>query len=586
MADNAKTTRPSSDDSGIPDGSFSSRYFSTWHLRVDEEREGVDLNKTNMAAAQPAFVIDARTTVARRHQGEPLIGIGIAMAVGSYNALEARLEKAGQPPGWFLLRGVAALRQRFLLDFSEEGNITRYRPHPWFLPEAAPAPAAAAPVVTPAAAPAAAPVVTAAPAAPTVHQSAALAAALTEDGFAVRLPKLWTPDTVTGEALTASGEATVRRMVQQYEQRPKALTAVRKFEAVIGAEERQYVDADVSSLRFEGAGMVSFEDRQGKRKSVALEPRVLGALSGRFARIMPGGLRALRSYLGGAGSSSFADLLSDRFAEADSYGYGSEAQRMRFGVRTLPGQAHRSLFLAGSAMYMPMDPAQFLRVLVQASGGDDMRLDLSYNADSTVTRWGMHDHAAADTVIAAGVGGVFKVGSEGVTADAGNRNFQSRLVMYRLQCLNMMVSSGAIDGGLNVIHRAGRADWARMQRRAAHRVADAGRTHGREVSRFVGAFRRSWGAATADVIGERGNLTEELALIGGLLSSRSVGIKLPTEALSAAWGATRAEDSERSTVTRADVMNVATWAATHGLLDDLAAWKVREQSAVLLHATA
>ena len=125
-----------------------------------------------------------------------------------------------------------------------------------------------------------------------------------------------------------------------------------------------------------------------------------------------------------------------------------------------------------------------------------------------------------------------------------------------------------------------------MQRRAAHRVADAGRTHGREVGRFVNAFRRSWGAATADVIGERGNLAEELKLVGGLLSSRRVGIKLSDEVLSAAWGATRAEDAQRATVTRADVMNTATWASTHGLLDDLQAWKVREQSAVLLRATA
>lgn len=546
-----------------------------WHAEVDDTRPPADFSVTNMGSEDPAFVVDARTSFDRRPRGLGVVGAAIVVALGSYGSLLKRLDRSGHPAGYILLRGLAALRQRFLVDISASGGVRSYRPHPHYLPApAAPAPAA------PAQAPAAAPVVTAA--APTVHQSVALEQALTEDGFAVRLPKLWTPDTVTGEAFTSSGEATVRRMVQQYEQRPKALAAVRKFETLIGAEERQYVDADVSSLRFEGAGMVSFSDSKGKRCSVALEPRVLGALSGRFSRIMPGGLKALRSYLGGAGGSSFADLLSDRFAAAGSFGYTDDAQRMRFGVRTLPGQAHRSLFLAGSAMYMPMDPAAFLRVLVQASGGDDMRLDLSYDADSTVTRWGMHDHAAADTVIAAGVGGVFKVGTEGVTADAGNRNFQSRLVMYRNQCLNMMTASTAIDGGLNVIHRAGRADWARMQRRAAGRVADAGRTHGREVSRFVNAFRRSWGAATADVIGERGNLAEEMKLVDGLLSSRRVGIKLPAEVLSAAWGATRAEDAQRATITRADALNVATWAATHGLLDDLAAWKVREQSAVLL----
>ena len=557
MADNANTNRPSS---AIP----------SWHAEVDAERADADFSVTNMGSDDPAFVVDARKSSSMRPTGLGTLGCAIVVALGSYGSLLKRLERSGPPAGFILLRGLAALRQRFLLDIGAAGDTRSYRPHPHYLPATAPA---AAPVVT--AAPAA-------PAEPTVHQSAALEQALTEDGFAVRLPKLWTPDTVTGEAFTASGEATVRRMVQQYHQRPKALAAVRAFEQVIGAEERQYIDAEVSSLRFEGAGMVSFEDSKGKRNAVALEPRLLGALSGRFARIMPGGLKALRSYLGGAGGSSFADLLSDRFAAAHSFGYNDDAQRMRFGVRTLPGQAHRSLFLAGSAMYMPMDPAQFLRVLVQASGGEDMRLDLSYNADSTVTRWAMHDHAAADQIIGAGVGGVFKVGTEGVTADAGNRNFQSRLVMFRNQCLNMMVSSSAIDGGLNVIHRAGRADWARMQRRAAHRVADAGRTHGREVHRFVNAFRRSWGAATADVIGERGNLTDELQLVGGLLSSRNVGIKLPAEVLSAAWGATRAEDAQRATVTRADVMNTATWAATHGLLDDLAAWKVREQSAVLL----
>lgn len=564
MADN--TNRPSS---SVP----------SWHAEVNGERPPADFTSTNMGSEDPAFVVDARTSFDRRPRGLGVVGVAIVVALGSYGSLLKRLSASGHPAGFILLRGIAALRQRFLVDISPSGGVRSYRPHPHYLPATAPAaPAqAAAPVVT--AAPAA-------PAAPSVHQSAALAAALTEDGFAVRLPKLWTPDTQVGQAFTASGEATVRRMVQQYHQRPKALAAVRKFEAVIGAEERQYIDADVASLRFEGGGMVSFEDSKGKRNAVALEPRVLGALSGRFARIMPGGLKALRSYLGGAGGSSFADLLSDRFAAAGSFGYNDDAQRMRFGVRTLPGQAHRSLFLAGSAMYMPMDPAQFLRVLVQASGGEDMRLDLSYNADSTVTRWAMHDHASADQIVSAGVGGVFKVGTEGVTADAGNRNFQSRLVMFRNQCLNMMVSSSAVDGGLNVIHRAGRSEWARMQRRAAHRVADAGRTHGREVSRFVGAFRRSWGAATADVIGERGNLAEELALVGGLLSSRRVGIKLSDDVLSAAWGATRAEDAQRATVTRADVMNTATWAATHGLLDDLAAWKVREQSAVLLHATA
>jgi len=566
MADNANTNRPSS--SSVP----------SWHAEVNGERPPADFTSTNMNAGDPAFVLDARTSFDRRPAGLGAIGCAIVVALGSYGSLLKRLANSGHPPGFILLRGLAALRQRFLVDISASGGVRSYRPHPHYLPATAPA--------APAQAPAAAPVVTAAPAEPTVHQSAALAAALTEDGFAVRLPKLWTPDTQVGQAFTASGEATVRRMVQQYEQRPKALVAVAKFETLIGAEERQYIDADVSSLRFEGAGMVSFEDSKGKRNAVALEPRVLGALSGRFARIMPGGLKALRSYLGGAGGSSFADLLSDRFACAGSFGYNDDAQRMRFGVRTLPGQAHRSLFLAGSAMYMPMDPAAFLRVLVQSIGGRDLRIDLSYDADSTVTRWGMHDHASADQIISAGVGGVFKVGSEGVTADAGNRNFQSRLVMFRNQCLNMMTASTAIDGGLNVIHRAGRADWARMQRRAAHRVADAGRTHGREVSRFIGAFRRSWGAATADVIGERGNLTEELALVNGLLSSRRVGIKLPAEVLSAAWGATRAEDAQRATVTRADVMNTATWAATHGLLDDLQAWKVREQSAVLLHATA
>lgn len=569
MANNANTNtnRPSSIT--IP----------AWHAEVDAERADADFSVTNMGSDDPAFVVDARTALDRRHASLGVVGAAIVVAFGSYGSLLNRLTKAGHPAGFILLRGLSALRQRFLLEIGAAGDIRSYRPHPHYLPvvtAAAPAPA-----------PAAAPVVTAAPApAPTVHQSAALEQALTEDGFAVRLPKLWTPDTQVGQAFTASGEATVRRMVASYEQRPKALAAVRKFEALIGAEERQYVDADAASLRFEGDGMVSFADTKGKRCSVALEPRVLGALSGRFARIMPGGLRALRSYLGGAGGSSFADLLSDRFAAAHSFGYAEDAQRMRFGVRTLPGQSSRSLFLAGSAMYMPMDPAAFLRVLVQASGGEDMRLDLSYDADSTVTRWGMHDHAAADTVISAGVGGVFKVGTEGVTADAGNRNFQSRLVMYRNQCLNMMVSSSAIDGGLSVIHRAGRSEWARMQRRAAQRVADAGRTHGREVHRFVNAFRRSWGAATADVLGERGNLAEELALVGGLLSSRRVGIKLSDDVLSAAWGATRAEDAQRATVTRADVMNTATWAATHGLLDDLQAWKVREQSAVLLRATA
>tara|TARA_R110000751_G_scaffold172859_2_gene279194 strand:+ start:616 stop:1866 length:1251 start_codon:yes stop_codon:yes gene_type:complete len=409
---------------------------------------------------------------------------------------------------------------------------------------------------------------------------------MSEEGFAVTLPGTWFPP---GTRLIGYGENAARERVAKHAALPSLAGALPAYQSVIASEERRYVDLDASKLEYLPGGII----RSGKQVA-AIEPRVFDRLlSSRFARAFPGGVRPWRS-IQADDSEAAARIINRRLRALSDYGYKAEHTRIRMGTRQLTGQSMRSVFLVGSDMFMPLDPAVMLSTLARTVDAAGARVDLSYDAASTETLWTITLHADADQMIGAGVGSVFQAGLKGSTRDDGTGHYRNGGTFIRVRCVNLTIAEGSVPGQLSLVHRGGRSSWRRSQRQAVHKLRQAAASQAADFEGISAAFLASWGVAEGTVVGSRtGNPAKDVAALDRLLKvGRGTAEKsskltaIPAVALAAAVGATFGEETRRDSITVADVVNVGTHVATHGLLDSLDSWRLHAEVAQILNRSA
>ena len=501
---------------------------------------------------------------------------GVVVSVGSYSHVAPLWVAKGREAGATIHAGTACMYAR--MKVSTDGSAA----YPCPLRGQVKAPPA--PVVSDTPRPdVLTPIVTASPA---PHQGDRFAAAMSEEGFAVTLPGTWFPP---GTRLIGYGENAARERAAKHAALPSLAVALPAYQSVIASEERRYVDLDASKLEYLPGGII----RSGKQVA-AIEPRVFDRLlSSRFARAFPGGVRPWRS-IQADDSEAAATIINRRLRTLSDYGYKDEHTRIRIGTRQLADQPMRSVFLVGSDMFMPLDPAVMLATLARTVDAAGARVDLSYDAASTETLWTITLHADADQMIGAGVGSVFQAGLKGSTRDDGTGHFRSGGTFIRVRCVNLTIAEGSVPGQLSLVHRGGRSSWRRSQRQAIHKLRQAAASQAADFEGISAAFLASWGVAETTVVGSRtGNPAKDTATLDRLLKTgRGTAEKsskltaIPAVALAAAVGATFGEETRRDSITVADVVNVGTHVATHGLLDSLDSWRLHAEVAQILNRSA
>lgn len=359
-----------------------------------------------------------------------------------------------------------------------------------------------------------------------------------------------------GTKLWDVGDANLKAYQAEYQALPTLREAAATLAATIAAEERQDRLEPLAGFRLDIRGKLRVVEPVDDglvfgRRAIAVSAQAISQIQGLYPHDRKLGRgKAGRDAAGG--SKARAQWPSDRplpAAPANINGWigdlvtrDTKTQAVAptsYRLRTRTHRGQREVFgvFSGSKRgYVPFDAD---KLLAQAADlQPDLRVTLSYDADTTRTKARCIAQAPIDIPAFTGVGRVHQIGFDLITADDGSSSLECRPFLIRVRCKN--ASLVQVQGKRTAFRHVGTYEGLRASMQTALVNASEG----------IAAMRDLWTRAAAEYF-----LDEETGAKLGVEEAFErliAGEYIPTgglpadEALDAYLAAWRAEDSPRS----------------------------------------
>ena len=364
-----------------------------------------------------------------------------------------------------------------------------------------------------------------------------------------------------------------RKQVAAHNELPAASEAAEDIARVLRAEERSWVDVNLSECRVVEGFRLQRNRGNGWGGVIPMTPGALERLMGaRLKGWYPGGLAAVMAMA----SRSPAEVIVDLNRGLRSGEYEPHARLL---LRKIEGQ--RQVFAMHSGSYMPICPgegfARVVRAIRQNGRLEDPRARVTYDQNSSRFQGVISYHADYQQIVREGVGSAYEGGIKVNTSCLADSYYNvGQPWIKRPVCDNQMVMTHTVNAPDTLIkHRCGENNIVAAQRLAMERIERATGPAVRFMQECAAAYGKDMAALQTVEVCAYDAVEKHLKAIRSALKYSSKA--LPEKVLMASLRATQQEDSDGPrAVTGADLVNTFTRAATHGaegdLFDDLQRW--------------